>query len=190
MAGRWRAITVIVSMPIVLAISVAACSGDDTPSGPLGTDAPASTTPAVAPSVVALQGEALRVYRGYLGALTAANTAGDINAAPWGDYVGQPLLAETTFYMQQSFRAGNYYKGAIKPLDLKVTAVELTTQPKTMSIAGCLDYSDYNLVKRAGDTPVPGAKTYGHVPITATVSQFVNGQWLLTASNSAWDKTC
>jgi hypothetical protein len=174
---------------LAAATAMTACSHGD-PAGPVITSTPGPTTPAVDPSVAALQGEALRVYRGYLGALSAAYAAGDVTSPQLLDFLGDPLRTEVAFYMQKDLDSGEYYMGQIKPIDAKVTAMSLTTTPKTMTVSACLDYSTYRLVERKDNTPVPNATPFGRVPATATVTQFVNGQWLVSDSNASWSATC
>jgi hypothetical protein len=175
---------------LVVGAGLSGCQSDETTEPPATSTVTTTTAPAVDPSVAALQGEALRVYRGYLSAITTSNANGEIRSAELRSYLGEPLLTEVSFYMQKDFDQGEYYIGEIRPVEAKVTDMKLTATPKTMTISACVDYSTYQLVKRKDKTPVPNAKTFGRVPATVTVTQFGNGQWLVSASAASWDKTC
>lgn len=152
------------------------------PSGP----AAVSPSPTVDPSVV----KAVAAYQGYVAAYAhAANSAGygDPNLAK---YIGGALLSLSQHNLRVLSEHGAIELGT-PTATVQTTSAKLTATPPTVTITACLDYSTYQLVYRASHKPVPGGTLANkRYTTTATVQQFSNGQWLVSADEPHRSAPC
>lgn len=66
----------------------------------------------------------------------------------------------------------------------------MDAEPPSATVESCVDYADYRLVHREGDSPVPGAGPLGRHPETWQAVYGTDHRWYLATGRTDWDRTC
>jgi hypothetical protein len=173
----------------MLAIATVACGGDSDdlppPASP-GEDRPRPT--AADPEQQAI----LDVYYGSVEAMVAAQQAGNPDDPALTQYFLETAQAhlnvQSTIARNQG--RGMYYTGSIGVVSAEVAELDPEATPPIATIESCLDYSDYILVHREDDSPVPDAGTTGRVSVTAEAVTGTDARWYIATSTAHWDEPC
>lgn len=190
MAGRTVGRRPAVAVAIATVLVAGACTTESS-----GLPDPPTSTPDViapAPTVDPLHQEILDAYQGSLEAMVAAQAAGDPDHPELARYYlsQTPALLNLQTTIASNDRRGTYYAGELAVVTATVTDVDLDGTPPAASVESCVDYSGYQLVHRADDTPVPDAEPRGRVPSTAELIRANDDRWYISANTADWDHTC
>jgi hypothetical protein len=133
--------------------------------------------------------EILAAFDGYIRASVEANRRGD----PY--YDGLELYTDGVLRLQvaQSIISrnddGSYYIGELKS-EATVDSIDLDADPPTATISACMDATNYHLVYREDNSPVPGVSARGRYKAEATAMMNSDGRWLIVASVAHLDQSC
>lgn len=174
------------------AAGVAGCAGDDTDDlpPPPSTPLPAATRSAPTGNPVHL--EILDVYRGSIEAMVIAQRAGD----PDHPALTRHFLARTPAHLQVlnginlHESRGEYYEGTVEVVSAEVTDLDLEAAPPEATVSSCLDDSEYRLVSRDDDEPVPDAEPGGRYTVTSTAWIGDDDQWYIVDTEEHWNEPC
>jgi hypothetical protein len=133
--------------------------------------------------------EIIAAFDGYLRVTAEANHRGD----PYYDGLGLYIDAVYGLKIAQGIiernDAGTYYAGELTA-EATVEAVDLAAEPATATISACMDATDYRLVYRVDDSPVPGLETLTRYPAEATAMLSAGGRWLIVSTTARLEETC
>jgi hypothetical protein len=173
----------------VLTAATVACGGggDDLPP-PASPEAPETRPTASDP----LHQEILDVYYASVGAMVAAQQAGNPDDPALTRYFLETAQAHLNVQstIQRNQGRGMYYTGTIGIVSAEVAGMDPDATPPIATIESCLDYSDYLLVHREDDSPVPDAETTGRVSVTAEAVNGTDDRWYIATSTAHWDEPC
>jgi hypothetical protein len=180
--------TVVLAAAAVLATGTVACGGgDDLPPPP-------ASPAAVAPSSTLdpEHQEILDVYRGSVEAMVTAQQVGDPEHPDLARYFIErtPALLDLQSAIRQNDGQGLYYLGDLAVVTAEVSGIDRDALPSLATIESCLDYTNYQLVNREDDTPVPGAEPLGRHPVTSQAVYGTDNRWYIATSSTDWDATC
>lgn len=139
--------------------------------------------------LAATRAEILAAFDGYIRASVEANRRGD----PY--YDGLALYTDGVLRLQiaQSIMThndnGRYYLGELKS-EATVESIDMDADPPTATISACIDATDYHLVYREDNSPVPGAATGMRYKAEAIATMNTDGRWLIAASAAHRDQAC
>jgi hypothetical protein len=174
----------------LLAIAMAATGcGESNDQGPRGADPtnPATSSTATEPPEAA---EILAAFEGYRRALRAANESGtDAPTEELRKYLTDPLLSEVVAQLHRNRLRGVYYAGSSVAVDPRVTEVRSEAKPKTAALVTCVDNSDYRLVYRSNNSPVPVPSGNRRTMASYTAS-YVDGQGWRISDSTSLDQPC
>jgi hypothetical protein len=170
--------------------TLAACGGGH-PTGQPSTSPPptAPSSPSVDPSVAAASAQVLAVYNAYLQATKAANATADYQSADLKKYTTSPLQQQVIAQLYQNNQHGAVYKGEFIS-NPKVVDVRLSADPPTATVEDCIDYTNYRLVYKANNLPVPVASGGRRFVVATTAKQVVGQGWLLSDAHSYRERSC
>lgn len=173
---------------VLITLAAAGCQGDPGPEATPASSAPAaSPTPSVDASVAAADQAARAAYAGYIQTWALASQAADPDDPNLARYVADPLLSLTRHNIRKLKDIGAVQLGEQKATVLSSQA-DLAAKPPTVTLHSCLDYSTLKLVYKANQSPVPGsALSTTKFASIATVTQYTNGQWLVSETKSGSD---
>jgi type IV pilus biogenesis protein CpaD/CtpE len=185
---------VAIRLPIVVLLAAAAvlagCT-DDEPSTSTSSSSPPS--PAASPSVDVEQGQArtqiLTVYTGYQQAVMAASLKGDYQAKALAQYTAEPLLGQTRNSIYQIKQAGLVNKG-VRRWSPQITDIQLDGTPPTATIEDCTDTSEWIVVSRKTDKPVPAPSGRPTKYLVTSTAKKVSGKWYIAESKGDWSRPC
>jgi hypothetical protein len=164
------------------------CSGGD------GDDLPPPASPETEPTATIdpVHQEILEVYAGSVAAMVAAQRAGDPDYPELTQYFLERTPAYTKVQNGITIREadGEYYEGDIEVVSAEVTELDPEATPPEASITACLDRSDYQLVNREDNSPVPDAVHIERYTVTATAWSGEDGRWFIAETEEHWDQTC
>ncbi|MBX6749191.1 MAG: hypothetical protein IRY85_05870 [Micromonosporaceae bacterium] len=133
--------------------------------------------------------EILAAFDGYLRAATEANRRGD----PYYDglelYTDGVLRLQITQSIISRNEDGSYYIGELKS-EATVESIDLDAEPPTATISACIDATDYRLVYREDNSPVPGAGPWRRYMAEAIATMNTDGRWLIVANAAQMDQPC
>jgi hypothetical protein len=132
----------------------------------------------------------LTAYDGYVRAAVEANRRGDPSYDGLDLYTGGVLRLQVAEGITQHNEGGRYYSGELKSEAATVDSIDLNADPATATISACMDDTEYVLVYRADDSPVPGMSAGGRYKAEATATKNTDGRWLITAAVAHWDQAC
>lgn len=131
----------------------------------------------------------LAAYDSYIRASVEANRRGDPDYGGLELYTGGLLRAQVAQGIISHNENGRYYAGELKS-EASVDSIDLDAEPPTATISACMDATDYRLVYREDDTPVPGTNEVRRYMAAATATMSTDGRWLITASVAYADQPC
>ncbi|WP_422774559.1 hypothetical protein ACN28C_06800 [Plantactinospora sp. WMMC1484] len=151
---------------------------------------PVDAAPAASADAEAAEAEeaALAAYAGYLAAVRKAEQAGDPLDPQLRKYLADPLLTRVRITIRDAKERGAMRTGKLVSSPT-VTAVDLSSDPATVSIQDCIDATGYRLVYRKDRKVVPGSSSGRHLA-TATATRYPDGRWLINAGASHQDQPC
>ncbi|MGI5146776.1 hypothetical protein ACQEVC_10385 [Plantactinospora sp. CA-294935] len=157
-----------------------------------GSAAPRGTGPEPAASADARAAEAeksaLAAYAGYLAAVRKAELTGDPLDPQLRKYLADPLLTRVRLTIRDAKEHGAMRTGKLVS-NPTVTAVDLDSDPATVSIQDCIDATGYRLVYKKDKKVVPGSASGRHLA-TATATRYPDGRWLINVGASHEDQPC
>ncbi|GAB7036001.1 hypothetical protein AB0G35_23990 [Streptomyces sp. NPDC021749] len=169
------------------ALTVVSCS-----SGPGGTDAKptpsksASTKPAS--DDAAARKDVLAAYSGMRTEQVKAYAAGDANGTKLEKYAADKALATVEGNLFRYRQGGIIFKGKPKS-SAKVTALSLTTHPKTATVTECLDTTHWTpVVKSSGKEAASGNQPRRYT-VTGTV-RTIGKTWMVVGLTADKDHPC
>jgi hypothetical protein len=165
----------------VIGLAIWRSRGDDQVTLP---DAVAAS-PSTDPDRIAV----LAAYDGYVRASVEANRRGEPRYAGLELYAGELLRAQIANGISQHIAAGNYYQGELKS-EATVASIDLQSNPPVATISACMDATNYRLVNRTDNSPVPGASAGRRYMATASAAMNTNGRWLITGTAAHTDQSC
>ncbi|WP_203993977.1 hypothetical protein [Virgisporangium aurantiacum] len=130
--------------------------------------------------------EILAALYGYKEALRIANESGtETPSKDLSAYLVDPLLSEIAAMIHSNRQKGVYYAGTSVPVDPKVTDLRADAEPPTAVVRACTDNTNYRLVYRRNNSPVP-APSYELRILASYEAVYVAGQgWrICKATNS------
>lgn len=131
----------------------------------------------------------LAAYDGYLRAAAEANRRGDPDYGGLELYTGDLLRLEVAQGIVSHNEAGRYYIGELKS-EATVDSIDMDADPPAARISACMDATDYQLVYREDNSPVPGASAGRRYMAEAIAMMNTDGRWLITASVAHTDQPC
>jgi hypothetical protein len=131
----------------------------------------------------------LAAYDGYIRASVEANRRGDPSYGGLELYTGDLLRAQVAQGIITHNENGRYYAGELKS-EATVDSVDLDADPPTATISACMDATDYRLVYRENDSPVPGASAGRRYMAEATATMSTDGRWLIIAAVARTEQPC
>jgi hypothetical protein len=181
----------VVAVAVAAALLVAGCSGSNKP--PVSTPssvAPVSPTPSVDASVAAATEAAVAAYSGYFHAYAAAAAKANPDDPNLATYIGGGLLLLSQHNLRNLKDHGAVELGDVKTA-VTGSSVNLGASPPTVTVQACVDYTDYRLVYRSNQSPVPNsALKLKRYTTTATVNLFADGRWRVAADTPHRDTPC
>jgi hypothetical protein len=134
--------------------------------------------------------EILTTFESYRQALRAANESGtDSPTEELRKYLSDPLLTEAVAQLHRNRLRGVYYAGASVAVDPRVTEVRSDTQPPIAALVTCVDNSDYRLVYRSNNSPVPVPSGNRRMMASYTAT-YVEGQGWRISDSTSLDQPC
>ncbi|GIG88810.1 hypothetical protein [Plantactinospora endophytica] len=146
--------------------------------------------PAASPDTRGAEAEksALAAYAGYLTAVRKAEQSGDPLDPQLRKYLADPLLTRVRLTIRDAKEHGAMRTGKLVS-NPSVTAVDLDSDPATVSIQDCIDATGYRLVYKKDKKVVPGSAGSRHLA-TATATRYPDGRWLINVGASHEDQPC
>lgn len=170
---------------VLVALLVGACSSPGEATPPV--TAP-STAASAGPDAAAASKAALAAYDGYLAASREASADPDPSHPALVKYLADPLLTRVRDTVRDLKTHGAVRTGKMVS-DPRVSALDLTADPPTVSIQDCIDSSGYKMVYAKSKKPVPGAAG-GRYVATATATLYSDGRWLISDGAVHQDQPC
>jgi len=168
-----------------VALLVGACSSSGEAAPPV---AAPSTAAFAGPDAEVASKAALAAYNGYLGATRDASVDPDPTHPALRKYLADPLLTRVRDTVRDLETHGVVRTGKMVS-DPRVSALDLTANPPTVSIQDCIDSSGYKMVYAKSKKPVPGAAG-GRYVATATATLYPDGRWLISDGAVHQDQPC
>lgn len=171
---------------MTLSVTLAACGG----SKPSPSSAP---TPPISPSVSSAEtdakSKALAAYKGFIDTYNKDSLTANYEDPDLRKYLGDPLLTTVQSDLQQMSKGGLVRTGQLGSTP-EVTAVNVSGQPKTVTIGDCLDTSDWHTINKVTGASVdaPGQPT--RRKITAEAELYDDGRWLIHESSTIAGAVC
>jgi hypothetical protein len=131
----------------------------------------------------------LAAYDGYLRASVEANRRGDPSYDGLPMYIGDLLRAQVSQGIIAHNASGSYYTGDLKS-ETKVDSIDMDAKPPTATLSACMDATNYQLVYRKDNSPVPGTNAGRRYMAAATATMNQDGRWLITAAVARTDQPC
>jgi hypothetical protein len=103
-------------------------------------------------------------------------------------YLADPLLTRVRDTVRDLEMHGAIRTGRMVS-DPRVSALDLTAKPPTVSIQDCIDSSGYKMVYANSKKPVPGSAG-GRYVATATATLYPDGRWLISDGAVHQDQPC
>lgn len=170
---------------VLVALLVGACSSSGGASPPV---AAPSTAASAGPDAEAASKAALAAYAGYLAASSEASADPDPAHPALARYLADPLLTRVRDTVRDLETHGAMRTGKMIS-DPRVSALDLTADPPTVSIQDCIDSSGYKMVYTESKKPVPGTAG-GRYVATATATRYPDGRWLISHGAIHQDQPC
>lgn len=170
---------------VLVALLVGACSSSGEATPPV---AAPSTAASAGPDAEAASKAALAAYEGYLAASREASADPDPTHPALAKYLADPLLTRVRDTVRDLETHGAVRTGKMVS-DPRVSALDLTGDPPTVSIQDCIDSSGYKMVYAKSKKPVPGAAG-GRYVATATATLYPDGRWLISDGAVHQDQPC
>lgn len=185
----WSAVALAVAT--FLAVSVTGCNGDDTGSLP----PPPATDPAAAGSQTTVDPAhqpILDAYRGSVQAMVAAQAAGDPDHPDLARYFaeGTPAFSNVEGGVDRHIARGTYYAGDLVVASADVTDLDMSTTPPEAVIESCLDSTNYRLVRREDNTPVPDAEPGRRYLVISKALLNTDDRWYIVETQAEWETEC
>lgn len=176
---------VLVVVAAVIGVAIWRTRGDDT----VTLAPPFGATTSTDPDTEA-RAAALSAYDSYLRAVVEANRRGEAHYDGLALYTGELLRQSIAQSITDNTTKGIYYMGELKNVETRIDSIDLASQPPVASISACLDATNYRLVFRTDNSPVPGTSTGRRYMAGATASMSSNGRWLIIGTIAHADQTC
>jgi hypothetical protein len=173
---------------LAIALATTGC-GEGKDQGPRGADptGPATSATATEPPEAA---EILAAFDGYRRALRAANESGtESPTEELRKYLTDPLLSEAVAQLHRNRLRGVYYAGSSVAVDPRVTEVRPDAKPKTAALVTCVDNSDYRLIYRSNNSPVP-VPSGNRRMMASYAASYVDGQGWRISDSTSLDQPC
>lgn len=173
-----------------LAISVTGCNDDDTNSLP----PPPATDPAASPqaNVDPAHQPILDAYRGSVQAMVAAQAAGDPDHPDLARFFaeGTPAFINVEGGVDRHIARGTYYAGDLIVATAEVTDLDMDATPPEAVIESCLDSTNYRLVRREDNAPVPEAEPGRRYLVVSKALQNTDNRWYIVETQAEWETEC
>lgn len=170
---------------VLLALVISACSSSGEATLPV---AAPSTAASAGPDADTASKAALAAYNGYLAASRDASVDPDPTHPALTKYLADPLLTRVRDTVRDLETHGAVRTGKMVS-DPRVSALDLTADPPTVSIQDCIDSSGYKMVYAESKKPVPGT-VGGRYVATATATLYPDGRWLISDGAIHQDQPC
>ncbi|MPZ25992.1 MAG: hypothetical protein GEV12_05965 [Micromonosporaceae bacterium] len=172
-------------------VSVTGCNDNDTddlPPPPAADPAAAGSQATVDPAHQPI----LDAYRGSVQAMLAAQAAGDPEHPDLTRFFaeGTPALFNVVSGVERHTARGTYYAGDLIVTAAEVTDLDLTTTPPEAIIESCLDSTNYRLVRREDNTPVPEAEPGRRYLVISKALQNTDDRWYIVETQAEWETEC
>jgi hypothetical protein len=154
-----------------------------------GADAAPSVVDTSSDPLDATRADIIAAFNGYLRVTAEANHRGD----PY--YDGLALYIDAVYGLKiaqgiiERNDSGTYYAGELTA-EATVESVDLDAEPATATISACMDATDYHLVYRTDDSPVPGVNALTRYPAEATAMLSADDRWLIVGTTARLEETC
>ena len=190
-SGRSVAVCALGTALLLAALSAAGCQSGSptaTPSSPSRSST--AVTPSVDPSTAAAIDASVAAYQGYFAAYAVAAAVPDPDDPNLARYAGGALLSLSQHNLRTLKDHGAVELGHPKTT-VTSSRADLSASPPTVTVQACVDYSDYRLVFKVNQSPVPsGSLARSRYATTATVNLFTDGQWLVVGDTPHRDTPC
>jgi hypothetical protein len=188
-AGPRRDQVLLLSLLAVLAVVVGAIGFAVWQGRDQGGDAAPLVVDTSSDPLDATRADIIAAFDGYLRVTAEANHRGD----PYYDGLGLYIDALYGLKIAQGIIErndnGTYYAGELKA-EAAVESVDLDAEPATATISACMDATDYHLLYRRDDSPVPGVNALTRYPAEATAMLSDDGRWLIVETTARLEETC
>lgn len=169
------------------ALSVVSCS-DGPGSGNAKPTPSKSATKKPAPAEAAAREDVLAAYSGMRTEQVKAYAAGDVNGTKLEKYAADKALATVEGNLFRYRQGGIVFKGKPKS-SAKVSALRLTTKPKTATVTECLDTKRWTpVVKSSGKEAASGNQPRRYT-VTGSV-RTIGKTWMVVGLTADKDHPC
>ena len=177
----------------VAVVSLVACGRVADPGSPTSSATsapPVSASPTLSAAEQDVADRAVAAYKGYFAAYAAAAADANPDDPKLTEYVGGALLSLSQHDIRMLKNHGAVELGHPKTT-VTAVKVDLTPSAPTVTIEACVDYSDYRLVYKDSQSPVPNSSlAQTRYATTATVELFLDGRWLVSGDLPHRDAPC
>lgn len=184
---------IISTIGVVAAVSMIACGGEADPGSPTPSAAsapPIPASPTLGAAEQAATAKAVAAYNAYFAEYVAAAAIPDPDDPRPSDYLGGALLSLSRHNIRMLQDHGAVELGHPKTT-VTATHLDLAGEPPTVTIDACVDYSDFRLVYKDSQSPVPNSSLDRvRYTTTATVNLFADDRWLVSDDSPHRDTPC
>lgn len=147
-------------------------------------------SPSADPAAVAASTEVLNRYRRFRAVYVAAGRTADHQNKDLLSYLETPMKQEIVAFLFQMSQKNIVYSGAPQS-NPKITRVDLSAKPQTVTIEDCYDATNYILVYKSNLKPVPTKGDPRRIVLQTTATNYgADRGWLLTKSQILQGRTC
>lgn len=173
-----------------LVAGLAACGGGKKPNDGPPAIGP-SPTSTLSPAQADAASKALAAYNGYIATLNSAAQTGTDHEAELRKYIGDPLLADTLYFLSQMRKAGLIQSGEPSYAP-RLEEINVDKPFKNVIITDCVDSTNMTLVYKASGSPAPVVSPSASPRLKVSVEAVLydDGRWLIRKSTPVEGATC